>query len=308
MKIAICSDLHLEFGSLSLENTESAGVLILSGDILVESDLDEWNETQAANGFSRRRSVAYHKFFQECAKQFPLVLYVAGNHEHYHGDFSTTVSNLKNKLAYLDNVQVLECDTFRYQGYVFVGCTLWTDMNQADPLTLYHIKSAMSDFRIISNSNNKTYRRVPLYARDENGAYIKGTDGAKIQDGIKMKEEISTFSPQDAVNEFHKSTQYINTVYTNLAPTETMVVVGHHAPSRASTHPRYVHETLMNGGYSSELSEFILDRPRIKLWTHGHTHEDFDYTIGSCRVVCNPRGYIGHEQRADNFTLKVVEL
>jgi hypothetical protein len=64
----------------------------------------------------------------------------------------------------------------------------------------------------------------------------------------------------------------------------------------------------MNGGYHSDLSEFMLDRPGIKLWTHGHTHEVFDYKVGECRVVCNPRGYIGHEELADNFTLKVVEL
>jgi hypothetical protein len=64
----------------------------------------------------------------------------------------------------------------------------------------------------------------------------------------------------------------------------------------------------MNGGYHSDLSEFILDRPGIKLWTHGHTHEDFDYMIGECRVVCNPRGYIKYEPRADKFTLKVVEV
>ena len=64
----------------------------------------------------------------------------------------------------------------------------------------------------------------------------------------------------------------------------------------------------MNGAYNSVLDEFILDRPGIKLWTHGHTHEDFDYMVGSTRVVCNPRGYIHYEERADNFKLKVVEL
>jgi hypothetical protein len=64
----------------------------------------------------------------------------------------------------------------------------------------------------------------------------------------------------------------------------------------------------MNGGYHSDLSEFILDRPAIKLWTHGHTHEEFDYMIGDTRVVCNPRGYIGYEELANNFKLKVVEV
>jgi hypothetical protein len=64
----------------------------------------------------------------------------------------------------------------------------------------------------------------------------------------------------------------------------------------------------MNGGYSSDLSAFILDNPQIKLWTHGHTHEDFDYMLGSTRIVCNPRGYDGYEDRADNFTLKYVDV
>jgi Icc-related predicted phosphoesterase len=86
------------------------------------------------------------------------------------------------------------------------------------------------------------------------------------------------------------------------------VVVGHHAPSKASTHPRYLNDTTMNGAYSSDLSEFILDRPQIKLWVHGHTHDSFDYMIGSTRVVCNPRGYDGHERQADLFELKFMEI
>jgi hypothetical protein len=44
------------------------------------------------------------------------------------------------------------------------------------------------------------------------------------------------------------------------------------------------------------------------LWTHGHMHDDFDYTIGTCRVVCNPRGYVGHEARANNWQLKTIEI
>ncbi len=50
------------------------------------------------------------------------------------------------------------------------------------------------------------------------------------------------------------------------------------------------------------------DNKEIKLWTHGHTHEDFDYMIGTTRVFCNPRGYINYESKADNWTLKSVEI
>jgi hypothetical protein len=47
----------------------------------------------------------------------------------------------------------------------------------------------------------------------------------------------------------------------------------------------------MNGGYASDLSEFVLDHENIKVWVHGHMHDPVDYVIGGTRVVSNPRGY-----------------
>ena len=41
MKIALASDVHLEFGQLEINNTENADVLILSGDICVAKDLND---------------------------------------------------------------------------------------------------------------------------------------------------------------------------------------------------------------------------------------------------------------------------
>ena len=79
------------------------------------------------------------------------------------------------------------------------------------------------------------------------------------------------------------------------------MVLTHHAPSKLSTHPYYADDTIMNGAYSSELSEFMLDNPEIKFWTHGHTHHTFDYQVGDCRILCNPRGYAGYEHRAQDF-------
>jgi hypothetical protein len=104
-----------------------------------------------------------------------------------------------------------------------------------------------------------------------------------------------------------KSLGYIRTVMEGKYD-QKFVVVGHHSPSFQSVHPTYANETIMNGGYHSDLSEFIMDHPQIKLWTHGHTHEDFDYMVGSTRVVCNPRGYINYEKRADSWTPKLVEV
>ena len=44
-----------------------------------------------------------------------------------------------------------------------------------------------------------------------------------------------------------------------------------------------------------------MDNPNMKLWIHGHVHNNFDYMIGDTRVICNPRGY---EMYQENFEFK----
>lgn len=310
MKVAICSDLHLEFETIELKNPGGVDVLILSGDILVANDLDKWDETQAENGFARRKSVMYHKFMQNNAEQFPHVIYIAGNHEHYHGDYATTLPHLKESFSYLKNVHVLDKECVTIDDVTFIGGTLWTDMNKEDPITLLHMTSMMNDFRIVANSNRRVYKKVPVYKKDDEGNYVtedKNGVNTVIQIGMKMREETAKFSPQDAVDDHKAMVEYIRTIIEGKFD-QKFVVVGHHAPSRNSTHPRYKDEVIMNGGYSSSLDEFIMDHPQIKLWTHGHTHELFDYMLGTTRITCNPRGYAGYEDRADMFELQVVEV
>jgi hypothetical protein len=307
MKIGIVSDIHLEFGTLVLDNPGDVDVLILSGDICVAKDLMHHDP----NGIiSFGKSERYHKFFQDVCEKFPNVIYVAGNHEHYHGDFKYTLSSLKEFLGYLPNLHILDKETFELDDVVFIGSTLWTDMNRSDPMTLHMIGRMMNDFRIVDNSY-----RVVNYRADVPREVPEGMSGEEFnmlpyekRYENKFKTRVAKFSPEDAVDEHVKCLAYIQHVYDNTPPWKTVVVVGHHTPSHTSCHPRYNDDREMNGGYHSDLSEFILDRPGIKLWTHGHTHELFDYMIGETRVVCNPRGYIGHEELADNFKLKVVEV
>jgi len=284
MKIAVCSDLHLEFGPISLENTDNAEVLILSGDICVAKDLGE-NDSYNIKG-ENDKSNQIHKFFQECCARFPSVIYIAGNHEHYHGDFVKSIGSIRDRLGYLVNLHVLDKESVLINNVLFIGGTLWTDMNKEDGITLMHMKDMMNDFRCVTNGARETHYRDA---------------------GGNSHVRTARFTPEDAVEDHKKMLEYIK-IMVEGKHDQKIVVVGHHSPSKLSTHPRYAKEEIMNGGYSSDLSEFILDHPQIKLWTHGHTHEDFDYLIGSTRIVCNPRGYINYEDSADKFTLKTVEI
>ena len=297
MKIALASDLHLEFGDVDFENTENADVLVLSGDICVAQHF------KGKYKYSQR----YLDFFKRVTDRFPQVIYVLGNHEHYSGDLAETYFLFKAHLKFA-NLHILENETVDIDGVTFIGTTLWTDMNQEDSLTLQYMPNAMNDFREVRNSNRMVHRKVPLYLKDLNtDQYVKDDKGYLIPNGFKEKIEPGRFSPEDSVLEHKKALDYINAVVSERAD-QKFVVCTHHCPSESSVHPKYRHESIMNGAFRSKLDDFIAYRPQIKLWTHGHTHEQFDYHISSTRVVCNPRGYIGYEPQADSFQVKYIDL
>ncbi len=280
MKLALASDLHLEFGDIDLINDEDADVLILSGDIMIAQDLHDHPEEKVRiaamiDSMGRRQETAqrFRDFLKRCSEAFPHVVYVAGNHEFYHGKFHGSLEDLRNECSKFPNVYFMENDCRKIGDVTFIGCTLWTDMNKFDPLTLHAVADMMNDYNII---------------REDSKGYTK-------------------LRPAHTAARHRRSMEYIRTVIEGKFD-EKFAVVGHMAPSRMSTHPKYANETIMNGAYSSDLSEFILDHPQIKVWTHGHTHHNFDYMIGSTRIVCNPRGYIGYEEQAENFKLQYLEL
>lgn len=309
MKLALCSDVHLEFGTVVLENTDNAEVLILSGDICVENDLDVYDRVQDEMGFMRGKSREYHQFFRQVCDAFPHVIYIAGNHEHYHGDYATTLSELKRKLSHYTNLHVLDKETFALDDVVFVGGTLWTDMNKEDPITMSQIRGMMNDYRLVGDSSTTvTYKasipkNKPVGMTDEEWLNLPFHD----RHVAEFKTRPGSFTPSASVFD-HKQMLYKIAAVCEEAKDRKVVVVGHHAPSKLSTKPQYEREVIVNGAYSSDLSEFILDRPMIKLWTHGHTHHVFDYMIGSTRIACNPRGYHGYEDIAVNFKLMFIDV
>ena len=169
----------------------------------------------------------------------------------------------------------LERDTKVIDDVVFVGGTLWTDMNKYDPMTLHAVRDMMNDYRAIRNDKNGF---VPL-------------------------------KPADTCDRHRLTREYIKHIVSENKD-KKCVVVTHHTPSFQSCAPEYASDYLMNGAYHSDLSELILDHPQIKLWTHGHTHHAFDYKIGETRIVCNPRGYqsYGYTEYTGWDPEKVIEI
>lgn len=271
MKIAIASDLHVEFGDINLANEQDADLLILAGDICMLKDLDKQSE----------RGNTARNFFQRVSQEFPRTLYVMGNHEHYSGDFAKGPERFRTfcETHHITNITLLDKESVTIDGYDFHGGTLWTDFNDMDTFTMHNAATAMNDYNGVKNSDDTvSWKFLPKHA---------------LRDHTRMVGYLQT-----CMDNYRESGRKDNRV----------IVITHHAPSFNSVHEKYAHDTLMNGNFYSNLDKFILANPQIQLWIHGHMHDPFDYGLGGTRVICNPRGYVQYEQRAQEFELKYVEL
>ena len=276
MKIRLVSDLHLEFGDCNITNNDKIDVLILGGDIMIAEDIHDFDEDDPGiiNLGKRQQSARlYRNFLRRMSDQFPHIIYIAGNHEFYHGKYPDAYDYLRAECAKFSNIYFLEQDTKEIDDVLFVGGTLWTDMNKGDPITISDCGSMMNDYRTIRNTKN---------------GYSK-------------------LRPEVTMRQHRETVKYIRSVL-EANPNKTTVVVGHHAPSKLSLKPKYEKDFHLNGAYSSDLSEIMLDNPQVKLWTHGHTHDNFDYMIGSTRVVCNPRGYLHYDENPTFDPNLTIEL
>ena len=135
MKIKVVSDLHLEFSDINIKNDEGCDVLILSGDIMIAEELYDHPETSynmysnvnlADLGHKQQRVKRFRDFLKRCSFQFPHTVYVAGNHEFYHGKWNRTPKVLFDECGQFPNVYFLEAGCKKIDDVTFIGGTLWT--------------------------------------------------------------------------------------------------------------------------------------------------------------------------------------
>lgn len=276
MKIHLISDIHLEFGDLPIKN-DGADVLIMAGDICVVKDLKDYKDNCEIVGKRSQVAAYVRQFFNHVCKEYKNVVYIMGNHEHYNGNYDESSNIIKEELcSNLANLHFLDKQVVELNGHLFIGSTLWTDFNNRCHLSIFDCKQRMNDYRIIRVASEK-YRAL---------------------------------QPEDTYKDHKESLKFIvDTVKLN--PDKPVVVVGHHAPSHKSVKPRYKHDNNINGAYRSNLEWVMEEYPHIKLWVHGHTHDNFDYFVNKTRIVCNPRGYVNYERGSheeDPYFPKLIEI
>ena len=125
MRINYFSDVHLEFGPLTLPDND-AEIVIAAGDIGIYKQGVEWLK----------------------ALKKP-VIYVAGNHEFYSHEYRETLKLLHDECAG-SRIHFLENNTFIYKNVRFIGCSLWADLFLEGDEKMLALGKTLNDFRKIT--------------------------------------------------------------------------------------------------------------------------------------------------------------
>ena len=225
------------------------------------------------------------KWLQENIKQG---IFVAGNHmvynnsnhsiEYFHTQYQKNFP-LEAPISFMENQYKIIDDI------VFIGATLWTDYNllgkDKQSLYMWYATRCLNDFE---------YGKTNISGNIEN----------------ESKECLKRITPEYCIEVFNKTVSYIDDICKQY-PDKKIVVITHHAPSIQSV-PKHLIREVSTPCFASNLEEFILNHPNIKLWCSGHIHQFNDYYIGDCRIVCNPRGYVKYHEKTgfnEDFTIEI---
>lgn len=83
-----------------------------------------------------------------------------------------------------------------------------------------------------------------------------------------------------------------------------IVMVTHHSPSYNGVSPKFATHPA-NCAFHSDAIEMFSGVENIKVWVHGHTHDEIAYKHKGIDVLCNPAGY--HGERG-GFEIKYFEI
>lgn len=247
----LASDLHLEFirDPKNIPDVTGAGgdTLILAGDICVASSLGQKDKVK-------------HAFFESCAG-YRNVLYIMGNHEHYHGLFGNTADILRRWLERYPNVRLMDNDVAEIDGVRVFGGTVWTDVNRGDPLSEISIRQNMSDFESIK-IGKKTLFNPPFWIGQHEIA-LAAIDSFLAVDGPKVLATHHSLTGASVPDRFNRPENYRD-----------------------------------NAGYRSERDDLLSADTGLQVAAHGHMHDNVDVMLANgVRLLCNPRGYDHHSER-----------
>ena len=276
MKIAIASDLHLEFQ----EKRDLIPTYQRWKDHLIEEEVDLI--LLAGDTSVRRNNVSQkHRsrlFAESLARDVGCpVVFIAGNHEYYKMNTKSCLESLRKVdentpegVYFLENDLIEIRDNEIEESLYIIGATLWTDFKLYDHpvLSMNYAEHGMNDFKLIRNAG---YTKI---------------------------------KPQDTVIWHNYSKALIEKYLLELKEEKTLVLT-HHCPSSLVANPLFKHSELE----PAYISEILSESTRLPdYWVFGHSHHKVDQKFGKTRIITHQRGYPGELEDFDEFLFKIIEV
>ena len=274
LKIDYVSDLHLEINGSAqdcVKPRDSEGdILLLVGDITCY----RYFKPERTDSESRSMKKRFQKFIQD--QPHKEIFLIPGNHEYYGFYFEGADKWMDGILRSIDpRLRILQNELIIRNGVAIFGATLWTNMNNYNPLTMMAVGNGMRDFEIIG------------LKRDEDVTY---------EDRHRMGRVFKNrFGTETAYRE-HCVTMANLRQYYDMFSDMPFVVATHHGPSFKSHSLERFGDTEIKYGYLTEYGDWISDS-KIDYWIHGHTHHNVDYKLGNCQVTSAMYGYVGWDRK-----------
>lgn len=230
-----------------------ADVIILAGDICSHTHGLDWAVRQAA--FAGKP-----------------IIYVIGNHEFYGAELIGLKKQIFAKAGVLRDkghqIFVLDNESMEFEGVRIIGSTLWTD---------YKLFGAGMEMAFA--------QQEAKHSMNDHSCIFYAERGHQLD---SYSRRSSLFLPIHAARIHVRSRVWLAAELAKPYAGKT-VVITHHLPSMQSVAERFK-GSVLSAAFASNLDRLV---EKADVWIHGHTHDAFDYQLGNCRVVCNPKGYPG---------------
>lgn len=106
-------------------------------------------------GNFKRMNMLY-ECLRHLSTRFKAIFYIPGNHEFYQGNWDTTCDAISLGLDGLEKVWFGSYTTMSLPHEnppcAIRGCTLWTDYDKGNPLTLQSARAEMNDYKMITRN------------------------------------------------------------------------------------------------------------------------------------------------------------
>ena len=215
----------------------------------------------------------YADFWDWCAKNFVLTVFVPGNHDYYGRWRSFDRMRKPISIDIRPNVLCRSNEVVRFQNIDVLCSTLWTHVPPEDEAA---VEIGMADYRYI-----------------------------KFEDSLTRTADC-TYLTVSQTNLLHAASKSFLSRALAASTADHRLVLTHHVPSLTLTPPAYQGSTLQRA-FFVDLDEWIRARP-IDAWIYGHSHASDEARIGQTKLLANQLGYL-HLNQGRNFVAdKVLEI